>query len=149
MIDSRCAGTLLYAYPNQPALRKIAREVGAALKLRTSNLQPPVVIVPIDDWNRVAERAVRFGLILSDDITAVHVSTENAETEELQRTLGRESGKTGQSCESLPVPRLEIISSPYRRIHQPILDFVNKAKKEKPDRLIAVIIPQLVEPHWY
>ena len=47
------------------------------------------------------------------------------------------------------IPRLEIISSPYRKIHQPILDFVNKAKKEKPDRLIAVIIPQLVEPHWY
>ena len=46
-------------------------------------------------------------------------------------------------------PRLEIIQSPYRRIYQPILDFVNKTKHEKKDRLVAVIIPELVEPHWY
>jgi hypothetical protein len=39
-------------------------------------MRPPVVIIPINGWNRIAERALRFGLLLSDDITAVHVSTE-------------------------------------------------------------------------
>jgi hypothetical protein len=29
------------------------------------------------------------------------------------------------------------------------LDYVNKVKKEKPDRMIAVVIPELVEAHWY
>jgi hypothetical protein len=41
------------------------------------------------------------------------------------------------------------VDSPYRRLHQPVIDFVNKTKKEKPDRLIAVILPEPVEPHWY
>ncbi len=128
--------------------QKIARETGAGLKLRCSNLQPPVVIVPIDGWNRVAEKAVRFGLLLSDDVTAVHVSTENDDTQGLKELWADKVEKPAKAANS-PIPRLEIISSPYRMLHQPILDFVNKAKKEKPDRLIAVIIPQLVQPHWY
>ncbi len=128
--------------------KKIARETGAALKLRCSSLQPPVVIIPIYSWNRVAERAVRFGLLLSDDVTAVHVSTENDDAKGL-KVLWADKVEEPAKAANSPIPRLEIIASPYRMLHQPILDFVNKAKKEKRDRLIAVIIPQLVEPHWY
>ena len=128
--------------------RKIARETGAALKLRCSDLQPPVVIVPIDGWNRVAEKAVRFGLLLSNDVTAVYVSTGNDDTQELQKLWADKVEKPAKDANS-SIPRLEIIPSPYRLLHQPILDFVNKAKKEKPDRLIAVIIPEIVQPHWY
>ena len=122
--------------------QKIAREIGAGLKLRASNLQPPVVIVPIDGWNRVAEKAVRFGLLLSDDVTAVYVSTEKGDTQGLQELWADKVEKPAKAANS-PIPRLEIISSPYRMLHQPIVDFVNKAKKEKPDRLIAVIIPAI------
>ena len=38
-------------------------------------MKPPAVIIPIKRWDRVAERAVRFGLLLANDITAIHVST--------------------------------------------------------------------------
>jgi hypothetical protein len=44
---------------------------------------------------------------------------------------------------------LEIIRSPFRKLYEPLLKFVGKTKEEKPGRLIAVIIPELVEPHWY
>jgi hypothetical protein len=128
--------------------KKIAREIGAGLKLRATNLQAPVVIIPIEGWNRVAEKAVRFGLLLSDDITAVHVKTDNDDTQALKELWAERVERPAKAGGS-PIPRLEIISSPYRRLHRPILDFVNKVKKENPDRLIAVIIPQLVEPHWY
>ena len=47
------------------------------------------------------------------------------------------------------VPWLEIIDSPYRRLYQRVLDFINNVKQEKLDRLVAVIVPELVEPHWY
>ena len=129
--------------------KKIAREVGAGLQLRASKLEPPVVIIPIDGWNRVSEKAVRFGLLLlSDDITALHVSTEDDDTQGLRELWAEKVEKPAKAANSA-IPRLEIISSPHRRIYQPILDFVNKTKKEKPDRIIAVIIPELVEPHWY
>jgi amino acid transporter len=128
--------------------QKIARETGAALKLRCADLQPPVVIVPIDGWNRVAEKAVRFGLLLSNDVTAVYVSTGNDDTQDLQKLWADKVEKPAKDANS-SIPRLEIIYSPYRLLQQPIVDFVNKAKKEKPGRLIAVIIPELVQPHWY
>ena len=46
---------------------------------------------------------------------------------------------------SAAVPRLEIIHSPYRQVIAPILDFLEKEKRGKPDNAIGVIIPELVE----
>ncbi len=46
-------------------------------------------------------------------------------------------------------PRLHIVPSPYRRLIRPVVEYVNRLKDERPDRLIAVIIPELVETHWY
>jgi hypothetical protein len=46
-------------------------------------------------------------------------------------------------------PRLEIIPSPYRRVFQPILDFADKVREEKPDRLVAVVVPEVVQPRWW
>ena len=128
--------------------KRIGRQVDQPLELETSKLEPPVVIIPIDGWNRVAEKAVRFGLLLSDDITAVHISTEGDDKQRLKELWAEKVEKPAKAADS-PVPRLEIIDSPYRRIYQPILSFVNKTKREKPHRLVAVIIPELVEPHWY
>ena len=47
------------------------------------------------------------------------------------------------------VPRLEIIHSPYRQVIAPILDFLERGKREKPANAIGVIIPELVEPRWW
>jgi len=128
--------------------QRIAREVDQPVQLNTEDLQPPMVIIPIDCWNRVVERAVRFGLQISDDITAVHVRTEKGDDQRL-RELWTENVEGPAKAAKSAVPRLEIIYSPYRQIYQPILDFVNKAKEKNPDRTLAVVIPELVEPHWY
>ena len=128
--------------------RWIAREIERPIELQARQLKPPIVIIPINGWNRVSERALRFGLLLSDDVTAVHVSTGEEKHQRL-RDLWDEKvlkpAREAKSCE----PRLEIIKSPYRQVYDPILDFVSKVKEENGDRLIAVIIPELVEPHWY
>ena len=42
--------------------RRISRKVGQRVKLKTRKVRPPVVIIPIDSWNRVTERALRFGM---------------------------------------------------------------------------------------
>ena len=126
----------------------IAREVDQPVKLQTGKLRPPVVIIPIDTWNRVTERALRFGLEMSDDITALHVSSEENDNKGLREKWAEKVEKPARAAKSA-VPRLEIIHSPYRQIYEPILKFVRKREKENPDRLIAVAIPELVEPHWY
>ena len=127
---------------------KIGTQVGQPIDLRTSALQPPVVVVPIHGWNRVSEKAVRFGVLLSHDVTAIHVSTEQDDDQNL-RQIWRQNVEIPAKTSHSAVPRLEILDSPYRQVNQPILDYVNKVAGEKADRLVAVIIPQLVEPHWY
>ena len=128
--------------------QSIAREVDQPVKLQTGKLRPPVVIIPIDTWNRVTERALRFGLEMSDDITALHVSREENDSKGLREKWAEKVEKPARAAKSA-VPRLEIIHSPYRQIYEPILKFVRKREKENSDRLIAVVIPELVEPHWY
>jgi hypothetical protein len=49
----------------------------------------------------------------------------------------------------LKTPRLEIVSSPFRQLFQPILDFVDGAKEEHPEQLVAVVVPELVQPRWW
>jgi amino acid transporter len=128
--------------------KRIGREVELPLKLVASKLKPPVVVIPIDGWNRVTEKAVRIGALLSDNIIAVHISTDRVYKRRLKK-LWVEKVEQPAKAVNLAVPRLEVIDSPYRKIYQPILEFINKIKKENPDRLVAVVIPELEEPHWY
>ena len=41
------------------------------------------------------------------------------------------------------------LPSPYRLIIKPILDYVMDMEANNPGRQIAVIVPELVERHWY
>ncbi len=127
---------------------KISREVEKPLQLQVSKCQSPIVIVPIQGWDRVAEKAIRFGLLISDDVVALHVSTEKEDTKLLKQIWSEKVEKPAKSA-NFAVPELEIIKSPYRRIYQPIVDYVDKIKEKKTNRLIAVVIPELIQAHWY
>jgi amino acid transporter len=126
----------------------VAREIDQPVKLQTGKLRPPVVIIPIDSWNAVTERALRFGMEMSDEITALHATTDEEDTKNLRKAWIEQVEEPARAAKAA-VPRLEIVKSPYRQIYEPVLKFVRKAEKENKDRLIAVIIPELVEPHWY
>jgi hypothetical protein len=47
------------------------------------------------------------------------------------------------------VPKLEILESPYRDLVAPLVQLLEKLKTQYPTRMITVIVPQLVESHWY
>ncbi len=47
------------------------------------------------------------------------------------------------------MPEVKILESPYRFVITPIVDYVLDLQKSMPDRQIAVIVPELVEQHWY
>jgi amino acid transporter len=128
--------------------KTIAQEVEQPLELQAGKLQHPIVIIPIYGWDCVAERAVRFGLLLSDEVTAIHVSTEKDDPERLKQLWAEKVEKPAKAA-NFAIPRLAIVPSPYRKISEPILDFVQETRRKHPDRLIAVILPHLVEPHWF
>ena len=127
--------------------REVAIETCSTSPLDVGSLGSPVVVVPIQNWGKVAQRALEFGLTLSTDIRAVHVATED-ETNALRAQWDEVVGKPLKKVGRKP-PELVTLPSPYRLVLRPILDFVLQIEKEHPGRQIAVIVPELVEKHWY
>jgi hypothetical protein len=127
---------------------EVARQMRSVQPLAVSHNDPPVVVVPLEGWNRLAERALRFALRLSPEVIAVHVSlgAEDAHAIRAEWTAMVEGPLRGTT---LPLPRLTIIPSPYRRLLKPLLDYIEQLKQEYPTRIIAVVIPDLVETHLY
>jgi amino acid transporter len=127
--------------------QKVAIETCSTSPLDVGSLGSPIVVVPIQDWGKVAQRALEFGLTLSTDIRAVHVATEeetNALRAQWPEVVGTPLEKVGRKP-----PELVTLPSPYRLVLRPILDYVLRIEKEHPGRQIAVIVPELVEKHWY
>jgi hypothetical protein len=134
------------------AIRRHYEHIAAATRctvpLDPRSIQPPVVVVPIESWNMLAERAVRFALRMSSDVIAVHVCTEDSGGEELRARWARDVEEPLRGT-GRPVPQLEMIPSPYRQVAGPLLDYVDDLKRARPVQLIVVVIPELVEQRWY
>jgi hypothetical protein len=110
--------------------------------LSAKDLTPPIVIVPVDQWNAATAKAMRYAMSLSPDVQAVHVTCDTDEDKpEWQWAEDEPSGAR--------VPKLVTLPSPYRLVLHPIVDYVLKVEKENKDRTVAVVIPSLVERHWY
>jgi amino acid transporter len=127
--------------------REVTKEICCATPLAVDALAPPIVIIPIHEWGRVAQRGLQFALTLSGDVRAVHVATEN-ETNALSDAWASLVAAPVKKAGGTP-PQLVTLPSPYRLILKPILDYIQQVENENPRRQIAVIIPELVEKHWY
>ena len=127
--------------------RQVAQEVSSSSPLKVEDVEPPLVVVAVQHWGKVAQRALQFALTLSSDIRAVHVTTEE-EIEPLREEWGKYVAEPVKRAGRTP-PELVVLPSPYRLVLRPILEYVLKAEKEHPNRQIVIIVPELVERHWY
>lgn len=140
-------GILLVMWAVRRHYDRAGRELASPYPLSTDKLHPPIVVVPIKGWSKVTQKALRFALTLSSEIIVLQVSTSD-EPNNLKKqwpTLvenpAREAG--------LPVPKLAVLPSPYRAVIHPMVDYIHKLERENPNRDISVVIPQLVQKHWY
>jgi len=124
----------------------LERQTAAVEEFHPDGLLRPLVVVPIDRWSRISRRALRFAVSMSDDIEALHVECER-HTTSLQRdwhTFVQEPARKANR----PVPQLVVLKSPYRFIINPVVDRILELESNNPDRMIAVLLPELVERHW-
>jgi hypothetical protein len=113
-----------------------------------TNLRPPLVVLPVRTWNRVTQQALRFVYTISHDIHPVCVEEGDESIEEFRKTWEQDAEAPAREA-GLPVPTLMVIPSPYRRVLRPIYDHVLELARDNPDRLIAVVIPELVKVRWH
>jgi amino acid transporter len=127
--------------------RRVEAEVANPVPLDLSDLRAPLVVVPILSWNRIAQKGLRFALTLSSEVQALHVESEKDSgnfCQTWQRDVEESAKRAGRVA-----PRLVVLPSPYRFVITPILDYILELERSNPGRQIAVLIPELVERHWY
>lgn len=132
--------------------------------LDLSQHDPPVVVVPFAVWDIQTERALRFALRLSTDVIGVHVGVplDMAQSErdeakvvhdktnrmEIQALWEREVAEPARDA-GLEPPALAVVASPFRRLIKPLVEFVIDLERQHAGRIIAVVIPELVESNWW
>src|ERR1700741_2370168 len=111
--------------------------------------KPSIVVVPLERWSTLGRQSLEFPCRLSSEVIGVHVEpgeTDHAAllTEDWERYVVAPFRECGR-----PVPTLKLLSSPYRFVVVPIVQFVLELSKNNPTRQIVVVIPELVEERWY
>jgi amino acid transporter len=115
--------------------------------VRAKILSPPIAVVPIDRWSKITCQAVEFASRISPQVIAIHV--EIAEYSELLRAdWDRYVDQAFRDAGKEP-PKLKILTSPYRFVIIPTVQFILDLSKKHPSRTIIVVIPQLIENRWY
>jgi hypothetical protein len=126
---------------------RVQGEMKDMTPLNMENLEEPLVVIPMAGWNRVSEKAMRFGLLLSKEIKVVHVHSEDeghgVEDEWEAKVLGPIRAK------GMTEPELVTIHSKFRFIISPLMDYILSLEAEHPGRKVAVLLPELVVRHWW
>jgi amino acid transporter len=137
---------LLLMYGVHRHYQRVSEEVADSTPLNLTHFRQAMVVVPLERWSAVAKKAVGFALSISPDVIGLHVNCEW--TDELKKEWQEYVEKPVQEI-GLAAPRLVILDNPYRHVSSPIVDYVLNLQKKDPDRQMAVLIPELVERHWY
>jgi amino acid transporter len=114
--------------------------------LRLTGLEAPIVVIPMARWDKITEKAMRFGMLMSPMVKVVHVDSDDIDAlgavwDEMVLKPVREHGMTE--------PELVTVKSSYRTILSPLMDYVLQLEDENPGRKIAVLLPELVVRHWW
>jgi hypothetical protein len=121
--------------------------------LNLSDRTPPIVLVPIEGWDRLSRKAVHCAIRLSDDVTALHViDVKGLRNEDEEKRLRAE----WQKCVTEPAqqvglrpPRLQFVQSPYRSVLAPLLRAIEHEQARVPGRRVFVVLPELIEGRWW
>src|SRR5271157_1770840 len=127
--------------------RLVAAEVANPAPLDLTNLRNPLIEVPLLSWNRVSQKGRRIEIKITSEVQVLHIDCEKDDgsfAQTWERFVHGPAIREGR----VP-PRLFELPSPYRFVITPILDYMLDLERTNPGRQIAVLIPELVERHWY
>jgi hypothetical protein len=126
---------------------RVARETALNRPIVPAEATEPIVVVPIDQWNRISEKALSFALSMSNDIRCLHVQIGEKPDEICKVWEANVAAplRAAGKC----VPKLEILQSPFRYILQPVVDYVLAVERDSSFHKVCVLVPELVVLHWW
>jgi hypothetical protein len=127
------------------AIHRHYRNLAASLSLEDFGAPPRTVrhrvIMPIAGVHRGSLAALSYARMLSDDVTAVYISLDPAETQRVQEKWD----VWGEGV------RLVVLESPYRLLLEPLLQYIEEISVQRqPNEIITVVVPQFVpKKRWH
>ncbi len=108
----------------------------AAITLPASN----IAIVLVSKLHLPTLRALAYARAARPArLEALTVNVDEAETERLRQDWDRRG---------MPL-QLTVISSPYREITRPVIEYVRRLRRESPRDIVTVYLPEYVLGHWW
>jgi hypothetical protein len=131
----------------------LARELRDEGALALKNRTPPIVVVVGASWNRLTEKALVFALSVSPDVYALHLKAiqgpdRQGDDSDLREQWCKEVENPAHAAGLRP-PKLLVREAQYRRIDVPLLGVVTELQAEYPDRVVSVLIPEVVKQGWW
>ena len=99
------------------------------------------VIMPVSGVHQGTLDALHYAKLLSDDVTAVHVSIDDVESEKVQKKW-----KTwGEGT------RLVVLDSPFRLFIEPLLGYIEEIiENRQPNETVTIVVPQFMpSKRWH
>jgi hypothetical protein len=115
--------------------------------LELGDLTEPLVIVPLQQWSKIAKHALCLAFSISKNIRVLFVASEDC-SDELHNDWNSHVSAAAQAANA-QIPELILLPSPYRFVVQPIADYILQASKDNPGTRIIAIVPELIEQRWY
>jgi hypothetical protein len=98
------------------------------------------VIIPISGVHRGTLAALRYAKTLSSDITAVNIQIEPDDTIKLLEKWQI----WGDGV------RLVVLDSPYRLLHEPLLQYIESITLQmQANEILTIVVPQFVPKKWW
>jgi hypothetical protein len=126
--------------------QRVGREIAIDAPISLDKVPDPIVLVPIDSWSKISRNGIQFAMTLSPDVRALHIETGEV-TNNLQAHWEEWVAEPARRQGRKP-PELVVLQSPFRYVVTPIIDYVRR-QKDLGGRRIEVVIPEMVEQHWY
>jgi amino acid transporter len=98
-----------------------------------------MMIVIVSAMNRETVEAVRYAVKRCQEVRAVHVDLDAGCAEDIRRDWAQWGGGA----------TLEILESPYRSFVEPVLEYMRKVEAERPNRLMTVVLPEVIPHRWW
>ena len=113
----------------------------------------PTVVIPLERWDRMAQRAIQVAARMSPDVVALHLTDlEGPDAIEHEARLRNEWARFVEQPAAkagLPPPTLVIEPSPYRSVLAPLLREVEALRQRCPARPVIVVLSELTGARWW
>jgi amino acid transporter len=141
------AGMIAAMHAVKRHYNRVNRETALNRPIVPAEVTQPIVVVPLDRWSRISEKALSFALSMSNDIRCVHVQVADEEDEICRDWEKNVAGplRTAGKC----VPQLVTLPSPFRHVLVPVVDYILSVERESDYHKVCVLVPELVVRHWW